>query len=58
MDELVDLDEERLSILDALMRQKKRIDETYIKKVGPKSSLLEIMFGRLYFLSTRRIKLW
>lgn len=36
MDELVDLNEERLSVLDALMRQTKRISETYNKKVKPK----------------------
>lgn len=35
-DELVNLDEERLSALDALMRQKKRIAETYNKKFKPK----------------------
>ena len=36
MDELVDLDEERLLSLDALMRQKKKISETYNKKVKSK----------------------
>lgn len=36
MDDLVDLDEERLFALDALMRQKKIIDETYNKKVKSK----------------------
>lgn len=36
MVELVDLDEERLFALDVLMRQKKRIVETYNKKVKSK----------------------
>lgn len=40
MDELVDLDKERLFALDALMRKKKRIAETYNKKV--KSQVLSI----------------
>lgn len=33
MDDLVNLDEERLSSLDTLIRKKKRISETYNKKV-------------------------
>lgn len=40
MDELVDMDKERISALDALMRKKKRIDKTYNKEV--KSKVLSI----------------
>ena len=36
MDELIDLDEERLFTIDALMRKTKRIFETYNKKVKSK----------------------
>lgn len=36
MDELVNLDEERLPVLDALMRQKTRIAETYNNKFKSK----------------------
>lgn len=36
MGELVDLDEERLLALDALMRQKKKITETYNEKLKSK----------------------
>lgn len=36
MDELVDLDEERLFSLNALMRKEKKIVKTYNKKVKSK----------------------
>jgi hypothetical protein len=37
LDELVDLDEERLKALDILMRQKERITKFYNKKVKSKT---------------------
>jgi hypothetical protein len=37
LDELVDLDEERLQALDVLIRQKERVAKIYNKKVKPKS---------------------
>ena len=37
LDELVDLDEERLRALDLLRLQKKRVEDSYNKKVKPKA---------------------
>jgi len=37
LDELVDLDEERLTALDVLLRQKERVAKAYNKKVKSKS---------------------
>lgn len=37
LDELVDLDEERLNALELLQRQKKRVEKAYNKKVKVKS---------------------
>lgn len=36
LEELVDLDEERLTVLDMLIWQKERVAKTYKKKVEPK----------------------
>ena len=41
LDELVDLDEERLRALDLLRIQKKRVEKYYNKKVKPKTFLPE-----------------
>ena len=37
MDEMVDADEERLTALETLVRQKERVGKAYNKKVKPKS---------------------
>lgn len=40
LDELVDLDEERLVALDMFIRKKERVAKTYNKKVKPKDFLV------------------
>ena len=41
LDELFDLDEERLNALELLKRQKKRVDDSYNKKFKINKKLLE-----------------
>ena len=41
MDELIDIDEERLNALELLKRKKKRVDNSYNKKVKIKTFLPE-----------------
>lgn len=41
LDELVDLDEERLNALELLKRQKKRVEKSYNKKMKVKMFLPE-----------------
>ena len=40
LDELSDLDEERLATLDVLMRQKERVAKAYNNKVKPKKFIM------------------
>jgi len=54
LDELVDLDEERLRALDVLTRQKKRIEKSYNKKVKPKIFAINDLVWKVVLPMDRR----
>ncbi|PNX70924.1 retrotransposon protein [Trifolium pratense] len=54
LDELVDVDEERLQALDALVRQKERIAKAYNKKVKPKAFNLGDLVWKVILPMDRR----
>jgi len=60
LDELVDLDRERLMALDILTRQKERVAKAKIDGIRyPRSFLFkEIWYGKLFCPWTRKIGSW
>ena len=54
LDELVDLDEERLHALDLLRLQKKRVEDSYNRKVKPKVFLPEELVWKVILPMDRR----
>lgn len=45
LDEMVDLDEERLASLDVFLRKKEQVLKAYNKKVRSKTFTIGIMYG-------------
>ncbi|WJX26318.1 hypothetical protein P8452_15256 [Trifolium repens] len=58
MDELVDLDEERLQALDVLIRQKERVAKAYNKKVKYKAFNLGDLVWKVILPVDRKDSLW
>lgn len=58
LDELVDLDEERLKALNALFRQKEKVAKAYNKKVKAKAFSVGDMVWRLPYSWIERTKFW
>lgn len=56
LEELVDLDKERLNDLELLKRQKKKVDKAYNKKVKVKSFSNEDLIWKVTFPMDRRDK--
>jgi len=54
LDELVDLDEERLRALDVLTRQNERIAKSYNKKVKPKTFVTNDLVWKVILHMDRR----
>jgi len=54
LDELVNLDEERLRALDVLTRQKKRIAKSYNKRVKPKTFVVNNLVWKVILPMDRR----
>lgn len=54
MDELVNLDEERLTALDMLIRQYDRVAKTYNKKVKPKAFLVYYLVWKAILLMDKK----
>ncbi|XP_050896914.1 uncharacterized protein LOC127103725 [Lathyrus oleraceus] len=54
LDELVDLDEERLNALELLKQQKKRVENSYNKKVKVKSFFLEDLVWKVILPMDRK----
>jgi hypothetical protein len=57
MDELVDLDEERLRALDLIRRQKRRVERFYNKKVRSKTFLIGDLVWKVILPMDRKDKL-
>jgi len=58
LDELVNVDEERLMTLEVLLRKKERVAKSYNKKVNQNLLTLEIWFGKYFRLWTNEIVSW
>lgn len=56
LDELVDLDEERLNALELLEKQKKRVEKSYNKKVKVKSFLTGDLAWKVILLMDQKDK--
>ena len=54
LEELVDLDEERLKALDLLRLQKKRVEKSYNRKVKPKTFLPEDLVWKVILPMDRK----
>ena len=56
LDELVDLDKERLRAFDLLRIQKKRVEKYYNKRVKPKTFLPEDLVQKVILPMDRKVK--